>query len=250
MRRFVRWFVYADTVIIALFLIVLAVSEKARFMTGGVFVNLGFRMQDGLESFDLEEEHAHSITPEQVWDEVKAQNEMAAGVRKTFPRTARHPLVAMVVCMDARIDTQELVGDTRKYYYVIRTAGSVMGPAEEDMVELAVANGVKVVVLTKHSDCAAEKTAADPAKAVNFPNLTVAVRERDQRIAELLSRPLIAEKMRKGELLVKLMNVDTNTEELLPAPAPAALAGVPAAAPAPDAVPAPAAPAQADPHAH
>lgn len=215
LSRVVRWFVYLDTIVIALALLVLAVSERARFVTGGALVNIGFRMQDPVDLFDFE--HHEEITPTQVWEELKSQNDMSAGVRKRFPRTSRHPLVAMVVCMDARIDTQELVGDTRKYYYVIRTAGSVLGPAEEDMVEFAVANGVKVVVLTTHSDCAAEKAAADPATRERFPNLTLAVREREQRIHELLARPLIAERIARGELLVKLVNVDTLTEELLPA---------------------------------
>ena len=59
--------------------------------------------------------------------------------------------------MDARIDTNELTGDTRHYYYVIRTAGSVLSEREEEMLELAVENGVELVVLTTHSDCAAEK---------------------------------------------------------------------------------------------
>lgn len=38
-----------------------------------------------------------------------------------------------------------------------------MAAEEEEMLDLAVANGVKVIVLTRHSDCAAEKVAKDPA---------------------------------------------------------------------------------------
>ena len=44
--------------------------------------------------------------------------------------------------MDARIYTNELVGDTRRYYYIVRTAGSVLAPPEQEMLELAVLNGV------------------------------------------------------------------------------------------------------------
>ena len=68
-------------------------------------------------------------------------------------------MVAVVACMDARLDTNELTGDTRRYYYIIRTAGSVMSEREEEMRELAVAGGVELIVLTTHSDCAAERVA-------------------------------------------------------------------------------------------
>ena len=71
--------------------------------------------------------------------------------------------------MDARIDTNELLGDTRHYYYIIRTAGSVLSPREEEMLELAVENGVKLVVLTTHSDCAAEKAASEPETRKRYP---------------------------------------------------------------------------------
>lgn len=39
----------------------------------------------------------------------------------------------------------ELTGDTRHYYYIIRTAGSVLSEKEEEMLELAVENGVKLI---------------------------------------------------------------------------------------------------------
>lgn len=198
---------------------VLLASARARFLVGGAMVNMGYRMQDPIADYDFV--HHHDLTPDQIWNELVAQNHLAAAVRKKFPRTARHPVVAMVVCMDARVDTSELTGDTRKYYYVVRTAGSVLADQEEEMLELAVANGVKVIVLTRHTDCAAEKVAADPVARKKYPSLSTAVDEREQRIAELLARPAIAAKIKSGELLVKRMNIDTMTEELLPLPAPA-----------------------------
>lgn len=118
--------------------------------------------------------------------------------------------------MDARLDTNELTGDTRRYYYVIRTAGSVLAEKEEEMLELAVENGVELVVLTTHSDCAAEKVAAAPEKRKLYPALARAVDERNQRIREFLARPAIANKMKSGQLMVKMMNIDTLTERLLP----------------------------------
>ncbi|MFO0594601.1 MAG: carbonic anhydrase [Myxococcaceae bacterium] len=136
---------------------------RVSFITGGALVDLGYRLQDPHEDYDFE--HAEDITPTQIWDEFSKQNQLASGVREVFPRTVRHPLVAMLVCMDARLDTNEITGDTRRDYYVLRTAGSVMAPEEEEMLELGVRNGVKLVLLTRHTDCAAEKAAKDPESA-------------------------------------------------------------------------------------
>lgn len=190
-------------------------GRAAQFVVGGALVNLGYRMQDHLASYDFasHHEHAESLTPGDVWAEVQLQNKMAAEVRSMFPRTAHHPLVAMVVCMDARLDTNELTGDTRKYYYVIRTAGSAIEDEEGDMLELAVANGVKLILLTTHSECAAERAAADPVQRQRYPALTRSVLERAVRLRKLLARPFLAEKIAKGELLVKQMDVDTRTEQ-------------------------------------
>ena len=99
-------------------------------------VNLGFRLQDRLSQYDFE--HDESISPDEIWAELKRQNELAAGIRGIFPRTVRHPVVAILACMDARIDTSELVGDTRRYYYIVRTAGSALAPAEQEMLELKI----------------------------------------------------------------------------------------------------------------
>lgn len=192
-------------------------GRSAQFLVGGALVNLGYRMQDHLASYDFDPHHVHSedITPEQVWAEMQKQNGMAASVRATFPRTARHPLVAMVVCMDARLDTNELTGDTRKYYYVIRTAGSVLEQKEAEMLELAVQNGVKLIVLTTHTDCAAERAAATPELQQRYPTLTKAVLERGLRVRELLARPALAAQIAKGDLAVKQLCIDTMTEQLL-----------------------------------
>ncbi len=192
----------------------LNLNHRSRFLIGGAMVNLGYRFQDPLQSFDFN--HAEGITPDEVWREVVAQNKLAASVRKRFPRTSRHPVVAIVACMDARIDTSELTGDTRKYYYVVRTAGSVVSEKEEEMLELAVENGVKVVVWTRHSDCAAERAAASPEARLHYPFLTAAIDERDGRLREFLARPHIASRVADGSLLVKVLDVDTMTEAMLP----------------------------------
>ncbi len=184
-----------------------------QFVLGGALVNAGYRLQDRLASYDFN--HAE-LSPGQVWDEFLKQNQLASSVRSIFPRSTRHPVIAMVTCMDGRLDTNEIAGDTRRYYYIIRTAGSVLAEKEEEMLELAVENGVKVVVFTTHTDCAAETAAKDPAKRAKFPQLTRAVEERGVRLQEFLVRPLIAERIKQGELLVKLMDLDTRNERAIP----------------------------------
>lgn len=211
-----KWMGIAGVLVVigAMLLCLTEAGRRSQFVIGGALINLGYLVQDHFDSFDLE--HGEDISPEQIWQEVLTQNEMAARVRRALPRTTHHPLLALVVCMDARIDTSELMGDTRKYYYIIRTAGSVLSEKEEEMLELAVENGVKVIILTTHSDCAAEKAAASAEKRKQFPSLVQAVDEREMRTRELLARPLIASRIAEGKLAVKQINIDTLTEEILP----------------------------------
>lgn len=190
-----------------------SVGREAQFVMGGALVDVGYGLQDGLESYDFD--HEHDISPEHVWEEMLQHNRLSSGMRTRFPRATHHPLVALLVCMDARIDTNELVGDTRRFYYVVRTAGSVMSEREEEMLELAVANGVKLVVLTTHSDCAAEKVAASAELRLRFPALGRAVDEREVRVASFLERPAIAAAVQKGELAVKRVSIETLTDQLV-----------------------------------
>lgn len=187
-------------------------GRETQFVVGGALVDVGYRLQDRLERYDFA--NTHDITPEQVWQEIQKQNKLSSGMRSKFPRTARHPLVALVVCMDARIDTNELVGDTRRYYYVIRTAGSVMSEREHEMLELAVANGVKLILLTTHSDCAAERAAATPELRGQFPALAQAVDNREAAVEGFLSRPKIADAVAQGRLAVKRVNISTLTDRM------------------------------------
>jgi hypothetical protein len=186
-------------------------SESLDFMIGGALIDLGYRVQDPIHP------HEHR-PPSEIWAEVLAHNALAARVRDLFPRSAHHPVAALVVCMDARIDTNELVGDTRRYYYVLRLAGSVMSEREEEMLELAVDNGVELVVLTTHTECAAERVAGDPALRARYPHLAAGVDERDVRRAEFLARPHIAARLRDGTLRVEQVRIDTGSGRLLPAP--------------------------------
>ncbi len=206
-----RWALFGAVALVAGSLF--AASERARFVTGGALVNAGYRMQDDLARFDFKH-GGHEMPPAAVWQEFLRQNALASEVRSEFPRARYHPVVAMVVCMDARIDTNELAGDTRRYYYVIRTAGSVMSAREEEMLELAVENGVRLVVLTTHTDCAAERVARDPERRGLYPHLVEGVTERERRVQEFLARPAIASRIARGELMVRRVEIDTHDEHL------------------------------------
>ena len=63
----------------------LLLSERVQFVMGGALVNLGYRMQDHLGAFDLV--HHEDIDPGAVWDEVLAQNHMAASIRVSCSAT-------------------------------------------------------------------------------------------------------------------------------------------------------------------
>jgi hypothetical protein len=88
----------------------------------------------------------------------------------------------------------------------------VLSEREEEMLELAVENGVRLVVWTTHTDCAAEKAASTPAKRERFPALARAVDEREARFAEFLARPAIATRIADGRLGVKRVEIETETE--------------------------------------
>ena len=218
MTKKTRWGLGIAVVLVAVVVVIL-MSPLAKFLVGGGMINLGYRLQDRLHRYDFE--HDESITPEQIWEALEFQNDLAADVRDFFPRTVRHPVVAVLACMDARIDIDELVGDTRRYYYVVRTAGSVLAPAEQEMLELAVVNGVKVLLLTTHTDCAAEAAAADPESREQFPALVSLVDQRDSMVRDFLERPTIREAIDSGKLMIKHARIDTSTDRLVIHTAPA-----------------------------
>lgn len=209
-RHRVRWLVATAAVLLVAGLLA---SPRVQFVAGGALINIGYRLQDHLHAFDLV--HHEGITPQDVWLEVLRQNEASARVREAFPRSTEHPLVALLVCMDSRLDTSELVGDTRRYYYVVRTAGSVLGPAEQEMLELAVLKGVRVLVLTTHTDCAAERAMNAPEQRRQFPALMSLLDERAQRIRQFRERPVIRAALASGTLAIKHARIDTKTDRLI-----------------------------------
>lgn len=196
--------------------VLVAASPQLQFVLGGAFVNIGFRLQDHLHAYDFE--HQEPQGPGEIWQELLKQNRLAAEVRDVFPRSTEHPVAAILACMDARIDTAELVGDTRRYYYVVRTAGSLLSPPEQEMMELAVLNGVRVIVLTTHTDCAAEAVAASPDEREKFPEIVALLDRREELVEQFKARPIIRDAIARGELEIHRARIDTDTDRLIPIP--------------------------------
>lgn len=185
-------------IFLSLILIFILSNEKIHFFVGGVFINIGYRFQDHVDHAD---DNSHSPPKTQINNLLK-RNQISSYVRKLFPRSVQHPKIAILTCMDARLDTVELMGDTRRSYYTIRSAGSVMDPLQQEMLELSVEGGVNVIVLTKHTDCAAEKAVKDGLRSLRYKHLSDKIRSREQDIHNLLNRELISSKIKKGELIV------------------------------------------------
>ena len=83
-------------------------------------------------------------------------------------------------------------------------------PAAAPPVELKAPQNPMVALLV----CMA---AGEPGMREQLPALTRGVLEREQRVAEFLARPLIAERISRGELLVKQRVIETGSEQLLAA---------------------------------
>ncbi|MCU0823074.1 MAG: hypothetical protein MUF77_00345 [Leptospira sp.] len=193
-------------------------GKKVQFILGGAMVNLGYRFQDHLEDHLMDnndDPYSHDIkSPDSILNSILVQNNLSSSVREFFPRTNRHPMITMLICMDSRIDTTEIFGDTRKFYYIIRNAGSTLSDKEEDMIELTVRNGVRLIILTTHTDCAAEKVYNSATEKKHYNALAVAMKERKLRFKNLRKRPFLAHKLDSGELKIIELHVDTVSGKL------------------------------------
>ena len=203
-KQFRKWLLIS---LMVSFLIFVSFNEKAHFFIGGIFINIGYRFQDHVDHEHFNYEKGASGLLLQLEDLVK-KNKQASLVRKYFPRSVQHPKIALLTCMDARIDTVELVGDTRRSYYTVRTAGSVLEPLQQEMFEMAVEGGVQIIVLTSHTDCAAEKV-ANSAEYKKFIHLSAGINERQLNIKNFLSRRFISQKIHNGDLIVVETLIDT-----------------------------------------
>jgi hypothetical protein len=183
------------------------------FVGGGGFIAIGHGMQDLVSGF----RSGDGDTPEEVLAGVLDANQKASFVRGTLPVVKRKPEVLVVMCIDPRLDARVVVGDTRDQYDVVRIPGSVLSEEAIEAIELGVKeHRVKVVMFTTHTECAMEAVAHSH-DAEHFPALSQAVLKREEQYRALLARPLIAERIASGALIVKRFVIDTSNDRLLPA---------------------------------
>jgi carbonic anhydrase len=183
------------------------------FFAGGGLLTAGHLVQGFVSGFS----HSGEIgTPEQLLDTILIDNQSAARAEHLLPTPRRKPEVMAVMCMDPRLNSESVLGDSRSYYDVVRLPGSVLSDEMIEAIELAVEeHHVRLVLFTTHTDCAMEKVAASPS-AEHFPALSDAVRKREQKFQELLRRPAIARHLQAGDLLIKRFVIETHSGKLTP----------------------------------
>src|SRR5487761_83194 len=137
-------------------------------------------------------------------DEFVANNaRYAAGYERTGPRLSAAAQVAVLACMDARLDPVQVLGLEEGQAHVIRNAGGV---ASEDAIRSLVISqrllGTREIILLHHTDCGMLTFTDDAVKAQiqadtgirpsfaleAFPDLDEDVR---QSIARVTGNPLI-----------------------------------------------------------
>ena len=183
-------------------------------------------------------------TPEEAIAKLMAGNERYINEASIYPRadinrveeTAPHqaPFAAVVGCSDSRVPVELIFDQGIGDIFVIRTAGNnvnsdmVMGSVDYAIEHL----GVKVLLVLGHGSCGGVTGAIsedeeehgnigkllatirqDVADYVGKPeNLDAAIREHAHiQVERILSYPHVAEKVKKGELLVKCAYYDVKT---------------------------------------
>ena len=183
-------------------------------------------------------------TPQDALKELVAGNERYVNGKSAHPRsgmdrvaeTAPHqaPFAAVVGCSDSRVPVELLFDQGIGDIFVIRTAGNnvnsemVMGSVDYAIEHL----GVKVLLVLGHGACGGVTGAIsegeeehgnigsllstirnDVSQYVgNLDNLDAAIRHHAHVQAErIIAYPRVAEKIEKGELLVKQAYYDVNT---------------------------------------
>ena len=183
-------------------------------------------------------------TPEEAIAKLMAGNERYINEASIYPRadinrveeTAPHqaPFAAVVGCSDSRVPVELIFDQGIGDIFVIRTAGNnvnsdmVMGSVDYAIEHL----GVKVLLVLGHGSCGGVTGAIsedeeehgnigkllatirqDVADYVGKPeNLDAAIREHAHiQVERILSYPHVAEKVKKGELLVKRAYYDVKT---------------------------------------
>ena len=183
-------------------------------------------------------------TPQEALDELIAGNERYVNEKSIHPRggidrvaeTAPHqaPFAAVVGCSDSRVPVELLFDQGIGDIFVIRTAGNnvnsemVMGSVDYAIEHL----GVKVLLVLGHGSCGGVTGAIsegdhergnighllstirnDVSQYVGkADSLDAAIRHHAHvQVERIIAYPYVAEKIAKGELLVKQAYYDVNT---------------------------------------
>lgn len=184
-----------------------------------------------------------ATTPEEAIAKLKAGNERFINGISIYPRTnmervketAPHqdPFVAVVGCSDSRVPIELIFDQGISDIFVIRTAGNnvnsdmVIGSVDYAIEHL----GVKLLLVLGHGSCGGVTGAIsedeghgnieklldiirkDITNYIGKPEcLDEAIRHHaHQQVERILAYPHVAEKVKKGELLVKCAYYDVNT---------------------------------------
>ena len=196
--------------------------------------------------FTMCKEHPSSApsTPQEALNELVAGNERYVNEKSIHPRsgmervveTAPHqaPFAAVVSCSDSRVPVELLFDQGIGDIFVIRTAGNnvnsemVMGSVDYAIEHL----GVKVLLVLGHGSCGGVTGAISEGEEEHgnigsllstirndvsqyvgkVDSLDAAIRHHAHvQVERIIAYPHVAEKIEKGELLVKQAYYDVNT---------------------------------------
>ena len=214
-------------------------------MKKGLFLNLiGLTIM--VMTFTMCKSQAASVpsTPEEALAELIAGNERYVNEECVNPRsdmerveeTAPHqaPFAAVVGCSDSRVPVELLFDQGIGDIFVIRTAGNnVNGEMVMGSVDYAIEHlGVKVLLVLGHSSCGGVTGAISEGEEEHgnigtllstirndvsqyvgkIDSLDAAIHHHAHvQVERIIAYPHVAEKIEKGELLVKQAHYDVNT---------------------------------------
>ena len=182
--------------------------DRIAFAFGGQLVFWGRAMMDGETNFVS---GCSEYTPCDLLEVIYERNQL---VVRRGPSKIRVPVGLVITCMDPRIDTSAILGDSRGYFDRVQIPGAVLSAEVMETVRLAVtAHGVKFVMVLSHTDCAMEKIVCSE-DADSYPELRSNVLKRDQSFATLCSQKYVTERVRRDELVVVKALLHTNTWEI------------------------------------
>jgi carbonic anhydrase len=188
-------------------------NRKIAYYVGGFLLHTGYFIQDSTESFHHQLNDSDPVHPNEIYKTVIAQNILQAKAWKATPALKdRKPKALIIMCIDPRLNSSRILGDTRGYYDVIRIPGSVITEEVAEAVELAVTkHETKLVMVITHTDCAMEHLAASDEGKHHYPLLAEGINNHAKRMQSLSHRPAILDRLQKQQLWVIEKRLDTKT---------------------------------------